>query len=58
MAGFSEEELEILGAVYERFKNETPTQISNTSHDEEAWKKYYNTDMPISFDMAFTLKAI
>jgi hypothetical protein len=47
-----------LGAVYERFKKETPTQISETSHQEEAWKKYFNTDMPINFDMAFTLKAI
>ena len=58
MAEFSDEELEILGAVYERFKKETPTQISETSHQEEAWKKYFNTDMPINFDMAFTLKAI
>ena len=58
MADFNEEELEILGAVYERFKNETPTQISKTSHDEEAWKKYKDSDKLISFDMAFTLKAI
>ncbi len=58
MAEFSDEELEILGAVYERFKKETPTQISETSHQEEAWKKYFNTDMPINFDMAFTLKAM
>jgi uncharacterized phage-associated protein/DNA-binding transcriptional regulator YiaG len=58
MAEFSDEELEILGDVYERFKKETPTQISETSHQEEAWKKYFNTDMPINFDMAFTLKAI
>ena len=58
MADFNDEELEILGAVYERFKNETPTQISKTSHDEEAWKKYKDSDKLISFDMAFTLKAI
>lgn len=57
-ADFSGEELEILGAVYERFKNETPTQISETSHQEKAWKQYLNSDRLISFEMAFTLKAI
>jgi len=58
MADFSDEELEILRTVYERFKKETPTQISETSHQEEAWDKYFDTDLPISFDMAFSLKAI
>lgn len=55
---FSEDDLEILQAVYKRFKTETPSQISETSHQEEAWKKYNNTDMAISFEMAFSLKAI
>ena len=58
LADFSEDELEILERVYQRFKQETPTQISDTSHQEEAWKEYFNTDMPISFEMAFTLKAL
>ena len=58
MAEFSDDELKILEYVCERFKNETPTQISETSHQEEAWKEYFNTDMPINFEMAFTLKAI
>ena len=55
---FCDEEMEILGRVYLRFKNEIPTKISETSHQEEAWKEYINTDMPISFEMAFTLRAI
>lgn len=55
---FSQEELEILDAVYQRFKKEGPTKISETSHQEEAWKKYINHDELISFDMAFCLKAI
>ena len=55
---FSQEELEILDAVYQRFKKEGPTKISETSHQEEAWKKYINRDELISFDMAFCLKAI
>lgn len=58
MADFSDKELEILERVYQRFQKETPTQISETSHQEEAWKEYFNTDMPINFEMAFTLKAI
>lgn len=58
MADFSKEDLEILKAVYERFKNEIPSQISETSHQEEAWKEYLNTDMLINYEMAFTLKAI
>ena len=58
MTDFSEEELEIMDVVYKRFQKETPAQISETSHQEEAWKKYLNTDTPIDFDMAFALKAI
>ena len=58
MAEFSDDELKILEYVCKRFKNETPTQISETSHEEEAWKKYKDSDKLISFDMAFTLKAI
>lgn len=58
MQDFSDKELEILRAVEQRFKKDTPTQISETSHQEEAWKKYHNTDYPISFEMAFYLKAL
>ena len=58
MAEFSDDELKILEYVSQRFKNETPTQISETSHQEEAWKQYLNSDRLISFEMAFTLKAI
>ena len=58
MADFSDDELKILEYVCERFKNETPTQISETSHEEEAWKKYKDSDKLINYEMAFTLKAI
>ena len=58
MEDFSERELEILETVYHRFKDETPTQISETSHQEEAWKRYFNTDMPINYEMAFKLEAV
>ena len=58
MADFSDDELKILEYVSQRFKNETPTQISETSHEEEAWKKYKDSDKLINYEMAFTLKAI
>jgi uncharacterized phage-associated protein len=58
MTYFSEDEKEMLEYVYQRFKKETPTQISETSHHEDAWTKYLNSDRLISFEMAFSLKAI
>ena len=58
MAEFSDDELKILEYVSQRFKNETPTQISETSHQEEAWKQYVNSDKLIDFNMAFSLMAL
>ena len=58
LSDFSDEEQRILEAVYHRFKNESPSQISETSHLEEAWKQYVNSDKLIDFNMAFSLKAL
>lgn len=58
LASFSDDELKILDYIYQRFKKESPKMISETSHQEEAWKQYINSDQLISFEMAFTLKAI
>ena len=58
LSDFSEEELKILEAVYLRFKNESPAQISQTSHHEEAWKQYIDSGQLISFEEAFCLKAL
>lgn len=58
MAEFSDDELKILDYVSQRFKNETPTQISETSHEEEAWKQYVESGQLISFEKAFCLKAL
>lgn len=58
MTEFSDEEINILEYVYQRFKNETPKQISETSHHEEAWLRNLNSDQLINFEMAFSLKAI
>ena len=58
LSEFSEEELNILETIYQRFKSENATKISDISHNEEAWQKYVDNGQMISFDMAFTLKAI
>lgn len=58
MTEFDEDELKVLEFVCERFKSETPTQISETSHQEEAWKQNIDSDQLINYEMAFTLKAI
>ena len=58
LSDFSEEEQGILETVYLRFKNESPSQISETSHHEEAWKQYVDSGQLISFEKAFCLKAL
>jgi uncharacterized phage-associated protein/DNA-binding transcriptional regulator YiaG len=55
---FTEDELEMMDYIHQRFKKESPTQISETSHQEDAWKKYINSDKLISFEMAFSLKTL
>ena len=55
---FTENELQMLNYVYERFKNENSSQISVISHQEEAWKRFVNGDALIDYNMAFWLKAI
>lgn len=58
LSDFSEEEQRILETVYLRFKKESSTQISETSHNEEAWKQYIDSGQLISFEKAFCLKAL
>ena len=55
---FSEEELKVLETIYQRFKSENSSKISDISHNEDAWQRYVDSDQFISFDMSFTLKAI
>ena len=58
LAEFTEEELSILESIYQRFKSENSTKISDISHNEDAWQKYVDSGQMINYDMAFTLKAI
>jgi uncharacterized phage-associated protein len=58
LAEFTEDELNILETIYQRFKSENSTKISEISHNEEAWQTYVDSGQMIRFDMAFSLKAI
>ena len=58
LSEFSDEELRILESIYQRFKTEDSTKLSDISHSEDAWQKYVDSGQMINFDMAFTLKAI
>jgi len=58
LAEFTEDELNILESIYQRFKSENSAKISDISHNEEAWQTYVHSGQMIRFDMAFTLKAI
>jgi len=55
---FSSDEISILENVLDHFKDATATDISKTSHREDAWKDYINTDKTIDFDEAFSLKTL
>ena len=58
MGEFSEKEVLVMENVYQRFKSNNATQISETSHNEEAWLAYVDTGQMISFNTAFELKAL
>lgn len=58
MSGFTEEELEILDSVLNRFKNATSNDISEVSHMEDAWIKYNGTNKLIDYSEAFSLRAL
>ena len=55
---FSEEEMKILNAVYERFHKMSASQASDLSHAEDVWQKYKDTRKFLDFNMAFNLKGL
>jgi uncharacterized phage-associated protein len=58
MSALSQEEIEILDAVLQRFKTATSNDISAASHEENAWKDYVDTKDLINYSEAFSLKAL
>ena len=55
---FSEHELSVLERVYDRFKNCNVTQISDESHNEDAWIENQESRSLIRYDYGFKLKAL
>ncbi len=55
---FSDEELEILHKVYERFRKTKPYEIVEISHKETAWIENVQSRSFISYNFAMDLKAI
>ena len=58
MTDFSLDEKRVLEIVFHRFKLNSSSEISETSHAEEAWLKYVETNSLIDYSMAFDLKAL
>jgi len=55
---FSPEELSILDTIQNKFKDISASEISELSHNENAWIKYYNTNQMIDYKEAFSLETI
>lgn len=58
ISSFSNEQLSVLGKVYNTFKDDNAVSISNKSHEEPAWIDNQGTHSFIDFKYAFSLKAI
>lgn len=58
MSVFSEEEVQILDIVFNKFKAASANDISVISHKENAWIKFKDTGCPIDYTEAFSLKAL
>lgn len=55
---FSESELSILVRIKDRFRDKSPTDIVNISHEESGWRANKNTHSLISYHYALDLKAL
>ncbi len=58
MSALSQEEIDILDVILQRFRTTTSNDISEISHEEDAWKDYVDTKDFISYSKAFSLKAL
>lgn len=57
-SAFSQAEIDVLNIVADKFKDTSASDISELSHQEDAWKKYYTTNQMIDYKEAFTLQAL
>ena len=54
----SDEEIRIINIVCQTFGNESSREVSQISHNEDAWQNHHDTHERISFNDAFSLKAL
>lgn len=53
---FTNEELAVMNQVWDHFKGYTASQISEISHEENAWQRYVNSATLLDYKEAFDLK--
>lgn len=58
ISSFTPDQLSIIERVYETFKEDSSTSLSEKSHKESAWIENQETHSVIDFKYAFSLKAI
>jgi uncharacterized phage-associated protein len=51
-------EIKILDEICSNFSNYTSAQLTDLSHQESAWLNNVNHQNRITFDLAFSLKAV
>lgn len=57
MSVFTPEQQSILDEIVYKLKDKTANQLSELSHQEDAWLKFKDTNLLIDYSEAFTLKA-
>ena len=58
MSEFTKEDIDILEAVYKKFRNISSNDISEISHKENAWIDYNGSGKFIYYSEAFSLRAL
>ena len=58
MSVFTKEDIDILEAVYKKFGNISSNDISEISHEENAWIDYNGSGKFIDYSEAFSLRAL
>ena len=58
MSEFTKEDIDILEAVYKKFRNISSNDISEISHKENAWIDYNGSGKFIDYSEAFSLRAL
>lgn len=58
ISNFTQEDLAVMDYVISKLGDKTSNQLSELSHQEDAWLKFKDTSLLIDYTEAFTLKAL